>query len=69
MGADGRGDQGGLVLIGFPIPARNHDVIRYLIEREIETTLEGYDENGNEVHGEAPVKRWMHWASIGPACG
>ena len=48
MGADGRGDQGGLVLIGFPEPARNDDVIRYLIEREIETTLEGYDENGNE---------------------
>lgn len=69
MGADGRGDQGGLVLIGFPKPARNDDVIRYLIEREIETTLEGYDEDGNEVHGEAPVMRWMHWASIGPAAG
>lgn len=69
LGADGRGDQGGLVLIGFPKPAGNDDVIRYLIEREIETTLVGYDEDGNEVHGEAPVKRWMHWGSIGPAAG
>ena len=67
VGADGRGDQGGMVLISFPEPARRDGVIRYLIEREIETTLEGYDEDGNEVHGEAPVKRWTHWASIIPA--
>ncbi|MCE2441135.1 MAG: hypothetical protein J4F39_17130, partial [Candidatus Latescibacteria bacterium] len=66
MGADGGGDQGGLVLISFPIPARREDVILYQIEREIETTLEGYDEDGNENHGEAPVKKWLHWASIGP---
>ena len=67
MGANGRGDQGGWVLIRFPDAAPRDGVIRYLIEREIETTFEGYDEDGNEVHGEAPVKRWMHWASIGPA--
>lgn len=69
MGADGQGDQGGLVLISFPIPARQDAVIRYLIEREIETTLAGYDEDGNEVRGEAPAKRWVHWASIGPGAG
>ena len=69
MGADGGGDQGGLVLISFPQPARREDVILYQIEREIETTLEGYDEDGNEIHGDAPVKKWLHWASIGPGAG
>lgn len=65
-GADGRGDQGGWVRIGFPEPARRDGVVRYRIEREIETTLEGYDGDGREIHGETPVKRWMHWASITP---
>ena len=67
LGADGQGDQGGMVLIGFPKPARHGAVIRYLIEREVETTLKGYDEEGNEVHGEDPGKVWMHWSSIVPA--
>ena len=65
-GPDGQGDQGGWVLISFPEAARRDDVIRYRIEREIETTLQGYDEDGNEIHGETPVKQWLHWASIGP---
>ncbi len=69
MGADGRGDQGGWVLIGFPEPARRDGVVRYRIEREIETTLEGYDADGREIHGETPLKRWMHWANIGPGAG
>lgn len=67
LGADGQGDQGGMVLIGFPKPARHGAVIRYLIEREVETTLKGYDEEGNEIHGEEPRKVWMHWSSIVPA--
>ena len=65
-GPDGQGDQGGWVLISFPEAARREGVIRYRIEREIETTLEGYDEEGNEIHGETPMKQWLHWASIGP---
>ena len=69
LGADGSGDQGGLVLISFPKPAARDSAIHYLIEREIETTLEGYDADGNEVHGEAPVKRWTHWARVGFAGG
>lgn len=64
LGADGRGDHGGLVLVSFPRSAPDHAVFRYRIEREIETTLEGYDEDGNEIHGDRPVRRWLHWASI-----
>ncbi len=64
LGADGQGDQGGLVLISFPNSSQHEAVIHYEIEREIETTLEGYDEDGNEIHSEEPMMRWMHWASI-----
>ena len=69
LGDDGQGDQGGLVIISFPKPARHAGIIHYLIEREIETTLEGYDEDGNEIHGENPMKKWMHWAAVGAGNG
>ena len=68
-GADGSGDQGGMVLIGFPHAARRDAVIHYRIEREVETTLAGYDEHGREIHREAPVKAWMHWATVGAGGG
>ncbi len=68
-GADGTGDQGGMVLIGFPRSARGDAVIHYLIEREVETTLAGYDERGREIHGEVPVKTWTQWARVGAGDG
>ena len=68
-GADGSGDQGGMVLIGFPHSARRVAVIHYLIEREVETTLAGYDGHGREIHREAPVNTWMHWATVGVGDG
>lgn len=68
-GADGTGDQGGVVLIGFPHAARRDVVIHYRIEREVETTLAGYDERGREIHRDAPVKTWMHWATVGGGTG
>ncbi|MDE2999110.1 MAG: cohesin domain-containing protein [Gemmatimonadota bacterium] len=69
LGADGQGDHGGQVIVSFPKPARHVGVIHYLIEREIETTLEGHDEDGNEVHSDEPMKKWMHWAAVGPGSG
>ena len=68
-GADGTGDQGGMVLIGFPHSVRRDAVIHYRIEREVETTLAGYDGHGREIHLEAPVNTWMHWATVGVGDG
>ena len=63
MGADGKGDQGGLVLISFPYSAQHDAVVAYQIHREINKTAR-LDEEGNVIELEASVKEWVPWASI-----
>ena len=63
MGADGKGDQGGLVMINFPYSAQHDAVVAYQIHREINKTAR-LDEEGNVIELEAAVKEWVPWASI-----
>ena len=63
MGADGQGDQGGLVMINFPYSVQHSAVVAYQIHREINKTAR-LDEEGNVIELEAAVKEWVPWASI-----
>ena len=63
LGADGQGDQGGIVKITFPNSAQHDAVSHYQIFREIDSTT-GLDDEGNVVELEEPVKRWVAWASV-----
>ena len=63
MGADGQGDQGGLVMINFPYSAQHDAVVAYQIHREINRTTR-LDEEGNVIELEVAVKEWVPWASI-----
>ena len=63
LGADGSGDQGGLVMISFPNSSQHDAVSHYQISREIDSTT-GLDDEGNVVELEEPVKAWMAWTSV-----
>ena len=63
LGADGQGDQGGIVVVSFPNSAQHDAVTSYDIHREVEVTTTT-DEDGNEVALEAPVKQWVPWTSV-----
>lgn len=63
MGADGQGDQGGVVVISFPNSAQHEAVTAYQISREIDSTT-GVDDEGNVVELEEPVKKWVVWTSV-----
>ncbi len=63
MGADGQGDQGGLVMINFPYSAQHDAVVAYQIHREIDKTAR-LDDEGNVIELEVAVKEWVPWASI-----
>ena len=63
LGADGSGDQGGIVMISFPNSSQHDAVSHYQISREIDSTT-GLDDEGNVVELEEPVKAWMAWTSV-----
>ena len=63
LGADGSGDQGGIVMISFPNSSQHDAVSAYQIFREIDSTT-GLDDEGNVVELEEPVKAWMAWTSV-----
>ena len=63
LGADGSGDQGGMVMISFPNSSQHDAVSHYQISREIDSTT-GLDDEGNVVELEEPVKAWMAWTSV-----
>ncbi len=62
-GADGEGDQGGVVVISFPNSSQHDAVSAYQISREIDSTT-GVDDEGNVVELEEPVKKWVAWTSV-----
>ena len=62
-GADGEGDQGGVVVISFPNSSQHEAVSAYQISREIDSTT-GMDDEGNVVELEEPVKKWVAWTSV-----
>ena len=62
-GADGEGDQGGVVVISFPNSSQHEAVSAYQISREIDSTT-GVDDEGNVVELEEPVKKWVAWTSV-----
>ena len=62
-GADGQGDQGGIVVVSFPNSVQHEAVTHYRIEREVQVT-QTTDEDGNLVDLEAPRMEWMDWASV-----
>ncbi len=62
-GADGQGDQGGIVVVSFPNSAQHDAVTHYRIEREVEVT-QTTDEDGNLVDLEAPRMEWMEWTRV-----
>ena len=63
LGADGEGDQGGIVKITFPNSSQHDAVSHYQISREIDSTT-GLDDEGNVVELEEPVKAWVAWTSV-----
>ena len=63
MGADGEGDQGGVVVVSFPNSSQHDAVTSYEIQREVDVTTTT-DEEGNQVALEAPVKQWLPWTSV-----
>ncbi len=63
MGADGKGDQGGVVVISFPNSSQHDAVTAYQIFREIDSTT-GMDDEGNVVELDEPVKKWVAWTSV-----
>ena len=63
-GADGEGDQGGVVVVSFPNSSQHEAVSAYQISREIDSTT-GVDDEGNVVELEEPVKKWVVWTSVG----
>ena len=63
LGADGSGDQGGIVKITFPNSSQHDAVSHYQISREIDSTT-GLDDEGNVVELEEPVKAWVAWTSV-----
>ena len=63
-GADGAGDQGGVVVVSFPNSSQHEAVSAYQISREIDSTT-GVDDEGNVVELEEPVKKWVVWTSVG----
>ena len=62
-GADGQGDQGGIVVVSFPNSAQHDAVTHYLIEREVEVT-QTTDENGNLVDLDEPRMEWKDWTRV-----
>lgn len=62
-GADGQGDQGGMVVVSFPNSSDHDAVSHYQIHREIDSTT-GMDDEGNAVELETPVKKWVAWTSV-----
>ena len=62
-GADGEGDQGGVVVVSFPNSSQHDAVTSYEIQREVDVTTTT-DEEGNQVALEAPVKQWLPWTSV-----
>ncbi len=64
MGADGQGDEGGMVMISFPNSSQHEGVVAYQIWREVDVTT-GLDDEGNMIELEEPVKQWVSWTSIG----
>ena len=62
-GADGEGDQGGMVVISFPNSSQHDAVSHYQIFREVDSTT-GMDDEGNVVELDEPVKKWMAWTSV-----
>ena len=63
MGADGEGDQGGVVVVSFPNSSQHDAVTSYEIQREVDVTTTT-DEEGNQVALEAAVKQWLPWTSV-----
>ena len=63
-GADGEGDQGGVVVVSFPNSSQHEAVTAYQISRQIDSTT-GVDDEGNVVELEEPVKKWVVWTSVG----
>lgn len=63
-GADGEGDQGGVVVVSFPNSSQHEAVSAYQISRQIDSTT-GVDDEGNVVELEEPVKKWVVWTSVG----
>ena len=68
LGADGEGDQGGVVVVSFPNSSQHEAVSAYQISREIDSTT-GVDDEGNVVELEEPVKKWVAWTSVGFGAG
>ncbi|MCE2441426.1 MAG: T9SS type A sorting domain-containing protein [Candidatus Latescibacteria bacterium] len=62
-GADGSGDQGGIVVVSFPNSSQHDAVSAYQISREMDSTT-GVDDEGNVVELDEPVKKWVPWTSV-----
>ena len=62
-GADGQGDQGGIVVVSFPNSSQHDAVSHYQIHREIDSST-GLDEEGSTVELDEPVKKWVEWTSV-----
>ena len=63
LGADGQGDQGGVVVVSFPNSSQHDAVTSYQIQREVDVTTTT-DEEGNQVELEKPAKKWVPWTSV-----
>ena len=63
LGADGGGDQGGIVVVSFPNSSQHEAVSHYQIFREIDSTT-GLDDEGNVIELDEPVKTWMAWTKV-----
>ena len=62
-GADGNGDQGGVVVISFENSPDHDAVSHYQIFRQMDVTT-GLDDEGNMIELDEPVKDWVAWTSV-----
>jgi hypothetical protein len=62
LGADGSGDQGGLLLVSFPNTAQHSALSRYRLFRQISVTVDLVD--GHLVTVDPAVQKWISWTTI-----
>ncbi len=64
-GASGVGDQGGYVMVSFPISKDHESLSHYRIDREVQITT-ATDDSGKVILLETPEPKWIPWTSLDP---
>lgn len=64
-GASGAGDEGGYLIVSFPISIDHESLSAYRVDRELQVTTE-IDDAGNVILLEVPARKWVPWVTLDP---